>query len=59
MDSNGKSDPYVKILFDGKQMGRTKKVANTLNAEYNEGIYINLKLKLLIQYKTIQYNAIE
>ncbi|KAA6355226.1 MAG: hypothetical protein EZS28_049247, partial [Streblomastix strix] len=36
MDSNGKSDPYVKILFDGKQMGRTKKVANTLNAEYNE-----------------------
>ncbi|KAA6317813.1 MAG: hypothetical protein EZS28_055035, partial [Streblomastix strix] len=31
-----KSDPYIKVLFDGNQVGRTKKVADTLNAEYNE-----------------------
>ncbi|KAA6371795.1 MAG: hypothetical protein EZS28_032676, partial [Streblomastix strix] len=36
MDSNGKSDPYIKVFFDGNQIGKTKKVGNTLNAEYNE-----------------------
>ncbi|KAA6358865.1 MAG: hypothetical protein EZS28_045609, partial [Streblomastix strix] len=35
MDSNGKSDPYVKIILADKTE-RTKKVADTLNAEYNQ-----------------------
>ncbi|KAA6353189.1 MAG: hypothetical protein EZS28_051284, partial [Streblomastix strix] len=36
MDSNGKSDPFVKVLFGGEEKGKTKKVADTLNAEFNE-----------------------
>jgi Ca2+-dependent lipid-binding protein len=46
MDSNGKSDPYIKVLFDGVEKGKTKKVKNALNAEYNEGIIIKIKIKI-------------
>ncbi|KAA6385441.1 MAG: hypothetical protein EZS28_019032 [Streblomastix strix] len=36
MDTNRKSDANIKIIFDGQLIGRTKKVADTVNAEYNE-----------------------
>ncbi|KAA6394439.1 MAG: hypothetical protein EZS28_010036 [Streblomastix strix] len=36
MDTIGKSDPYIKVIFDDQLIGRTKKVADTVNAEYNE-----------------------
>ncbi|KAA6383696.1 MAG: hypothetical protein EZS28_020776, partial [Streblomastix strix] len=35
MDSNGKSDPFIVVKFAGQEK-KTKKVADTLNAEYNE-----------------------
>ncbi|KAA6385012.1 MAG: hypothetical protein EZS28_019461, partial [Streblomastix strix] len=35
MDSNGKSDPFIVVKFAGQEK-KTKKVKNTLNAEYNE-----------------------
>ncbi|KAA6391537.1 MAG: hypothetical protein EZS28_012938, partial [Streblomastix strix] len=35
MDSNGKSDPFVKLIL-GTQKKETKKVKDTLNAEFNE-----------------------
>lgn len=42
MDSNGKSDPFVKLIL-GTQKKETKKVKDTLNAEFNESL--NKKLK--------------
>lgn len=35
MDSNGKSDPFVVLKFAGQEQ-KTKKIADTLNAEFNE-----------------------
>ncbi|KAA6356005.1 MAG: hypothetical protein EZS28_048468 [Streblomastix strix] len=35
MDSNGKSDPYIKIIVGGITQ-KTKKKKDTLNAEFNE-----------------------
>ncbi|KAA6363166.1 MAG: hypothetical protein EZS28_041307, partial [Streblomastix strix] len=35
MDSNGKTDPYVIVKFGGVEQ-KTKKVKDTLNAEFNE-----------------------
>ncbi|KAA6323229.1 MAG: hypothetical protein EZS28_054337, partial [Streblomastix strix] len=35
VDSNGKSDPFI-VLKIGEKKNQTKKVKNTLNAEYNE-----------------------
>lgn len=34
-DSNGKSDPYVKIKCNGKNLGRSQIIKNTLNPVWN------------------------
>ncbi|KAA6352971.1 MAG: hypothetical protein EZS28_051502, partial [Streblomastix strix] len=35
MDSNGKSDPFIKVIVGGNEQ-KTQKKKNTLNAEFNE-----------------------
>lgn len=40
MDSNGKSDPYFRMLFGKEEKARTTYKHDTLNAEYNEGMIL-------------------
>ncbi|KAA6371702.1 MAG: hypothetical protein EZS28_032771 [Streblomastix strix] len=42
IDSNGKADPFVKVIAGGKEM-QTKHAKDTLNAEYNERFEFDIK----------------
>ncbi|KAJ3443574.1 tricalbin-1-related [Anaeramoeba flamelloides] len=42
-DFNGKSDPYCKVLLDGKKLGKCKKKKKTLNPVWNERKTFKLK----------------
>jgi Ca2+-dependent lipid-binding protein len=34
-DSNGKSDPYVKVKQNGKKLGRSETIKSTVNPTWN------------------------
>ncbi|KAA6356423.1 MAG: hypothetical protein EZS28_048050, partial [Streblomastix strix] len=50
-DIDGKSDPYIKVILNNENLRQTKKVKNTLNAEYNETFKFDFDPKLIKERK--------
>jgi hypothetical protein len=47
MDSNGLSDPFVRISLKGKEVFKSKTISKTLNPDWNEEASMSVHLYLL------------
>lgn len=56
--TNGKSDPYVRVLSGHQVRGRTEVIDNNLNPEWGESLYIPLhSLRENLVLEVMDWNA--
>ncbi|EPR78474.1 Ca2+-dependent lipid-binding protein [Spraguea lophii 42_110] len=60
VDSNGLSDPYIKIFLNGKKIHKTKVIKKNVNPVFNESTSFTSNIELdTLRIEIKDYNAIE
>jgi Ca2+-dependent lipid-binding protein len=56
-DSNGLSDPYVRIIINKKKIAKSKIVYKNLNPVWNENFALYLKKNDFIEFKLFDFDS--